>query len=424
MPIIKDFKKAKKKVDEISSRFDLSKRKRELVSVGRILENVKKKGDSALIYYAKKFDKVNLKDIKVSRAEIKNSTKHISKKLLSSIRRTIKRITTFQRSYVPTSWIRSFKLREKLGYKYVPLESVGIYIPGGKAPLISTVLMTVIPAKVSGVKRIVVFSPPPIHKGILAACKLLGIKEIYQAGGAQAIAAAAYGTGSLKPVNKIVGPGNVYVTLAKKLVFGKVGIDGLYGPSEIAIIADKTTNPLYLAVDLLSQLEHGSGLESAFMVTDSEKIAKETQKVLFELAKSLPNKKVVLNSWKNNSAIVVVRNLIKGVELINKLAPEHLEIITKSPNFYLNKIKNAGAVFLGEYSCESIGDYVAGPSHCLPTGGSARFSSGLTVMDFMKKTSIISFNKKAFKKVANDVIELADAERLKAHGDAVRLRLC
>lgn len=424
MPIIKDFKKAKKRVGEISSRFDLSKRKRELISVSRILENVKKKGDLALIYYAKKFDKVNLKNIKVSRAEIENSTKQIPKKLLSSIRKTIQRITIFQKSYVPTSWIKSFKLREKLGYKYLPLESVGIYIPGGKAPLISTVLMTVIPAKVSGVKRIVVFSPPPVHKGILAACKLLGIKEIYQAGGAQAIAAAAYGTESLKPVNKIVGPGNIYVTLAKKMVFGKVGIDGLYGPSEIAIIADKTTNPLYLAVDLLSQLEHGSGLESAFMVTDSEKIANQTQKVLFELAKSLPNKKVVLKSWKNNSAIVVVKNLMKGVELINMLAPEHLEIITKSPNSYLNKIKNAGAIFLGEYSCESIGDYVAGPSHCLPTGGSARFSSGLTVMDFIKKTSVISFGKKAFKKVAGDVIELADAERLKAHGDAVRLRLC
>lgn len=423
MPIIKDFKKSKKKIEQITSRFDLSTRKKELKLVEKIIENVKRKGDKALVYYTKKFDKVNLKSIRVSNTEIANSTKYISKSLLSSIKKAIYRITIFQKTNVLKSWIKSFKSGEKLGYKYTPIDSVGIYIPGGKIPLISTVLMTAILGKVASVKRITILTPPPVHPGILAACKILKIKEVYQVGGAQAIAAASFGTESIKPVNKIIGPGNIYVTLAKKIVFGKVGIDGLYGPSEIAIIADKFANPEYLAIDLLSQLEHGSGLESAVLVTNSNLIAKETQRYLLKLAKTLSNKKTVLSSWKKNSAIIVVSDLRKGVELINLLAPEHLEIITKNSNQIASKIYNSGAIFIGEYSCESIGDYIAGPSHCLPTGGSAKFSSGLTVIDFMKKTSVISFNKKSFHKVAKDVVELANAEGLKAHGDAVRVRM-
>ena len=240
MTIIKDIKKAKKKILDISGRFDLSKRKLELKAVEKICENVKNQGDKALNFYTNKFDGINLKNIKVSVSEINNAPKHISKALLKSISKAISRITAFQKTNVPSTWIKTFSLKEKLGYKYEPLESVGIYIPGGKISLISTVLMTVIPAKVAGVKRIAVFTPPPVHKGILAACKLLKINEVYQIGGAQAIFAGAYGTKTIKPVDKIVGPGNIYVTLAKKIVFGKVGIDGLYGPSEIAIIADKS----------------------------------------------------------------------------------------------------------------------------------------------------------------------------------------
>ncbi len=420
--ILKDIKKAKNKIAAISSRFDLSGMKKEYKSVESIVNNVRQKGDKALVFYTKQFDKINLKSIKISQAEINNSIKHISKPLLHSIKKAIQRITTFQKTNIPKTWIKVFNLNETMGYKYVPLDSVGIYIPGGRAPLISTVLMTVIPAKVAGVKRIVVFTPPPVNKGILAACKLLGISEIYQVGGAQAIAAAAFGTKTISSVNKIVGPGNIYVTLAKKIVFGKIGIDGLYGPSEIAVIADKTANPKFLAIDLLSQLEHGSGLESAFMVTNSEELAKKTHSELLKLAKTLPNKKTVLKSWNNNSAIVIVRDLNKACELINELAPEHLEIVTKNPAQIASKIINAGAIFLGEYTCESIGDYIAGPSHCLPTGGSAKFSSGLTVMDFIKKITMISFDKKAFSKVAQDVINLADAEGLKAHGDAIKVR--
>ena len=421
MPTIKNFKKAKKKILEISARFDLSKREKETKSVQMIVDAVRKSGDRALIYYTRKFDKVNLRNILVKKSEIKSSTKFVSRELLNSIKKAIKRIKKFQQINVPKTWIKSFKSGEKLGYRYVPLDSVGIYIPGGKNPLISTVLMTVIPAKVARVKRIAIFSPPPIHRGILATCKLLGVHEIYQIGGAQAIAAGAYGAESVKPVDKIIGPGNIYVTLAKKNAFGKVGIDGLYGPSEIAIIADKSANPDLLAIDLLSQLEHGSGLESAVLITNNLKLAKEVERKVYKLVQTLPNKKVVIRSWKKNSTIIVC-NLNRGVDLINLLAPEHLEIITKKPGLFLSKIKNAGAVFLGHYSCEAIGDYVAGPSHCLPTGGSARFSSGLTVSDFMKKISVISFDKKSFTRVAKDVIELANVEKLKAHADSIQMR--
>lgn len=423
MPIIQDYKKAIKKVQELSTRFDISKRKKQYKLVEKIVNDVYKKGDRALFYYTKKFDNVLLKSTRIPLSQIQNSTKYISKDLLRSIKTAIKRVTLFQKSCVPRSWMKNFGADEKMGCRYVPLDSVGVYIPSGKNPLISTVLMTVIPAKIAGVKRIAVFTPPPVSKEILAACKLCGIKEIYQIGGAQAVAAAAYGTETMKSVDKIVGPGNIYVTLAKKIVFGRVGIEGLFGPSEIAVIADKSANPAYIAADLLSQLEHGSGLESAFYVTNNKLLAQKVNSLLIKQAKKLPNKHVVLKSWKNNSAIVVVKNLNKAVDLINMLAPEHLEIITKNLMKLVSKIKHAGAIFAGTYSCESIGDYIAGPSHCLPTGSTARFSSGLTVMDFMKKVSIISFGKKSFIKVAKDVIELANAEGLPAHADAVKTRL-
>ena len=423
MPIITDFKRAKKKILGMKSRFNLSQRKKEFKSVEKIVENVKKRGDKALILYSKKFDNIDISDFRISHKRLNNDSKKIKKSLLLSIKRAAKRIEQFQKTNVPKSWLKTFGQGEKLGYKYIPLDSVGVYIPGGKIPLISTVLMTVIPAKVAGVKRIAIFTPPPVHDGILAACKLLGINEVYQIGGAQAVAAAAFGTETIKPVDKIVGPGNVFVTLAKKTVYGKIGIDGLYGPSEIAVIADRFANPSYVAMDLLSQLEHGSGLESALLVTDNYSFSKEVEKNILNFVKSLPNRKTVLKSWRKNSAIAVVNNIQKSADLINLFAPEHLEIIAKNPSALVNKIKHAGAIFIGEYSCESIGDYVAGPSHCLPTGGTARFSSGLTVMDFMKKISILSFSEKSFKSVAKDVIELASAESLKAHGDAVKIRL-
>ena len=421
MPIIKDLEKAKNKIKRISSRFSLSNRFKEFKAVEKIINNVRENGDKALIYYTKKFDRVKLQSLKITKKEIADSTKHINNDLITSIKIAIKRIRAFQEKSKPKNLYVQNK-DEKISYLYKPLDSVGIYIPSGKSPLISTVLMTAILAKVAGVKRITIFTPPPVHSGILAACKLLDINEVYQIGGAQAIAAAAYGSESIKPVDKIIGPGNIYVTIAKKIVLGDVGIDGLYGPSEISIIADKTANPKYLAMDLLSQLEHGSGLESATLFTNNKEVAKKTEKHLFKFAKILPNKNAVLKSWSNNSAIFLLKNLNKVSELVNLLAPEHLEIITKSPSKFLSKINNAGAVFLGKYSCESIGDYIAGPSHCLPTGGTARFSSGLTVFDFIKKVSVIEFNEKSFKKIAKHVANLADAEKLKAHGDAIRIR--
>ncbi len=423
MSIITDLKKIKRKILVMKSRFNLSQRKKEFKTVEKIVENVRKNGDKALILYSKKFDNVDILDFRISHKKLSNDSKKIKKSLLLSIKRAAKRVEQFQKTNVPKSWLKTFGNGEKLGYKYIPLDSVGVYIPGGKIPLISTVLMTVIPAKVAGVKRIAIFTPPPVHDGILAACKILGINEIYQAGGAQAVAAAAFGTETIKPVDKIVGPGNVFVTLAKKIVYGEVGIDGLYGPSEIAIIADRFANPSHVAMDLLSQLEHGSGLESALLVTDNYGFGKEVEKNILNFAKSLPNRKTVLKSWRKNSVIAVVNNIQKSADLINLFAPEHLEVIVRNPSSLINKIRHAGAIFVGEYSCESVGDYVAGPSHCLPTGGTARFSSGLTVMDFIKKISILSFSEKSFKSVAKDVVELASAEGLKAHGDAVKIRL-
>lgn len=423
MPIIKDKKLARKKIEEISNRFDITQRKKELKVVEEIIENVKCNGDEALFHYSKSFDKVNLDSIKLSSEKINKSINEIPKDLKIAIKKSIQRIKRFQKNNIPKSWIKSFNPDEKMGYRYSPLDSVGIYIPGGKIPLISTVLMTVIPAQVAGVKRIALFTPPPVSHGILAACKILGINEIYQIGGSQAIAAAAFGTQSVKSVCKVVGPGNIYVTLAKKMLFGKIGIDGLYGPSEIAIIADNNANPEFIAYDLLSQLEHGSGLESAVLVTSSEVIAKSVEKFVLEYARKLPNKETVLKSWKNNSVIIVVKNINEAVDLINYLAPEHLEIITSNSETVSRKINNAGAIFVGEYTCESVGDYIAGPSHCLPTGGSARFSSGLTVMDFMKKISYVSFNKKSLKRNVKEIIQIANAEKLPAHAGAVKIRL-
>ena len=400
-------------------------------SKGReILDSVKKNGDEALRKFTEKFDGQKVDNFKV---ETGSYLEKIDIKLKHALARARYRIRLFHQKELLRNWSYEGPMGEKLGVKYSPIESVGVYVPGGSAPLVSTVLMTVVPAKVAGVKRIVMVSPPPINDAMLAAAELAGVDEIYQIGGAQAIAALAYGTETIKPVDKIVGPGNIYVSLAKKQVFGKVGIDGIYGPSELAVLADENANPKFIAADLLSQLEHGSGLESVLLVSDSDKIIeeskKEVQEQLTKLGKSPEQLKTINESLEKWSDFIKVADLKEGADVINQYAPEHLELMVNldQKDHILSLIKNAGAIFIGSSSCESLGDYFAGPSHCLPTGGTARFSSGLQSSDFIKKSSVIDFSETdkdtgVFKQTVEDVALIARAEKLEGHARAMELR--
>ncbi len=412
-------------------------------AVKDIVENVKALGDKAVAAYSKKFDGVDFNlDLKDPfKVQATGSFLKLSQELQAALKQAKARIERFhneefKHSKFSEGWSYKGKVGERLGIRYQALDSVAIYIPAGQAPLLSTVLMTAIPAKVAGVKRIVMISPPPINPGILAAAELAGIDEIYAIGGAQAIAALAYGTQSIKAVDKIVGPGNIYVSLAKKLVFGQVGIDGIYGPSELAIIADDSAQPKQLAADLISQLEHGSGLESVLLVSTSKRIVEETEtelnRQISDLAikhKSAEQISTINSSLENWSALLHVESLEEAIEIINKYAPEHLEIQIQKDQLKstLIQIKNAGAIFIGTNSCESLGDYIAGPSHCLPTGGTSRFSSGLQCIDFMKRTSIIDFSsvkqsKQGFQEIINNVATIARAEMLEGHARAMEER--
>ncbi len=431
------------KLKQIAARLsDTNLAKKEL-AVRDIVENIKILGDKAVAAYSKKFDGVdfdlNQKDpFKITSS---HSFSKLSKELQTALKQAKSRIEKFHKeefkhSEFSKGWSYKGKLGEKLGIKYQALDSVAIYIPGGQAPLLSTVLMTAIPAKVAGVRRIVMISPPPINSGILAAAELAGVDEIYAIGGAQAIAALAYGTQSIKAVDKIVGPGNIYVSLAKKQVFGQVGIDGIYGPSELAIIADDSAKPKQLAADLISQLEHGSGLESTLLVSTSKRIIEETESELSSQIhdlninhKSPEQTNTIRNSLKNWSALLHIENLEEAIEIINDYAPEHLEIQLKKNKLKstIAKIKNAGAIFIGTNSCESLGDYIAGPSHCLPTGGTSRFSSGLQCVDFIKRTSIIDFSvvkqsNHGFQELIDNVATIARAEMLEGHARAMEER--
>lgn len=433
-------------IDQIQSRLSSENLESVENSVKEIIRNLKTRGDAALREASMKFDNYDPGE-KGFLVYEKNSDKdycsELSPELLEALGEAKKRIEIFHLEELKESgfqdgWIFSGELGEKLGVKYKPISSAGIYIPGGNSPLISTVLMSAIPAKVAGVKRIVLSSPPPIDKAILAAAQLAGVDEVYAIGGAQAIAALAYGTESIKAVDKVFGPGNIYVSTAKKLVFGDVGVDGIFGPSELAIIADETAKPSYLAADLISQLEHGSGLESVLLVTDSENLAKKTEEEFFRQLNSLQQEgfkneaqiQCIKNSFEKNSAILTVSDFEEAVELINYYAAEHLEIQIRDTETetLLKKIKNAGAIFIGANSCESLGDYMAGPSHSLPTGGTARFSSGLQVADFIKKSSIIDFSKidirdNKFKKLSEQVSLIARAEKLEGHARAMDKRI-
>lgn len=413
-------------------------------AVKTILEAIKTNGDKAIAEFTEKFDryKYNLQATNPFRIELTGKEfNKLSPELQKALKNAKSRIEKFHLTEAEANnfkkgWHYKGKLGERLGIRYQALDSVAIYIPGGQAPLLSTVLMTAIPAKVAGVKRIVMISPPPINPGILAAAELAGVDEIYGIGGAQAVAALAYGTESIKAVDKIVGPGNIYVSLAKKHVFGKVGIDGIYGPSELAVIADDSAKPAQIAADLLSQLEHGSGLESVLLACTCFKTLQATEIELNNQIEALANGyksteqiNTIRSSLKNWSALLHVKDLDEAVEIINEYAPEHLEIQVAKNKLAstLNGIRNAGAIFLGSNSCESLGDYIAGPSHCLPTAGSSKFSSGLQCIDFIKRSSILDFSSvksssSKFQDLINDVAVIARAEILEGHARAMEER--
>jgi histidinol dehydrogenase len=391
-------------------------------NVKKILNEVRKAGDKALIKYTKLFDRHSL-PLKIDTEEIKEKAKEVSKEVLDALKFAAQRIRKFHKRQLESSW--QYKEGDiTLGQIIRPLHRIGAYVPGGKASYPSTVLMNIIPAQVAGVTEIAVCVPTPqgeINPTVCAALELLDIKEVYRIGGAQAIGALAYGTETIKKVDKIVGPGNIYVATAKKLVFGEVDIDMIAGPSEIMIVADISANPAFIASDMLSQAEHDE-MASSILVTTSEKLADEVKKEISKQLKTLPKAEIAKKSLKNFGAILLVKSLEEATEVVNEIAPEHLEIMTEHPDELLPMIKNAGAIFLGQWNTEPIGDYVAGPNHTLPTGGTARFFSPLGVYDFIKRSSIIKIGKNGFKKFAPYVEILATLEGLQAHANTVKIR--
>ncbi|MFZ7119421.1 MAG: histidinol dehydrogenase [Eubacteriaceae bacterium] len=393
-------------------------------TVKKIIDNVKKMGDKALKNYTEKFDNILLENIKVTKKEILDAYKEVDDNFIEILKTAKKNIQSFHEHQVQNTWMKEFSPGVTLGQQITPIDRVGLYVPGGKGGYPSTVLMDAIPAIVAGVKSIALITPPNIYGKInpyiLVAADLVGIDEIYKVGGAQGIAALAYGTESILPVNKIVGPGNIYVATAKKQVYGKVAIDMIAGPSEICILANKESNPSYIAADMLSQAEHDEMATSILISTDD--IAEKVLEQLHIQMNELPRKDIIKKSIDSNAKIFIVDSIITAIKLCNIIAPEHLEIMLDKPFDVLKEIKNAGAIFLGSYSPEPIGDYFAGPNHTLPTSGTAKFSSPLGVYDFVKKSSIIYYEKESLQKVQNQVVKFAEAEGFKAHADAVRRR--
>ncbi len=394
--------------------------------VGKIINDVKRNGDKAVKKYTEKFDSIKLKRLSVDKREIEASAKKAGKEFLKAMKRSAKRIKAFHELQKEESWYFS-EDGILLGHLIRPIEKVGMYIPKGrgKASYPSTVLMNVIPAQVAGVKEITLCVPMSggkINPSVAAAIKLLGLKKVYRIGGAQAIAAMAYGTETIKKVDKIVGPGNIYVATAKRMVFGDVDIDMIAGPSEILIIADRTANPSFVAADILSQAEHDE-MASSILITNSKHLAERVSKELALQLKGLKRKDIVKKSIDKYGAIIIAKDIGTAVDIANEIAPEHLEIMTRVPAKLLPKIKNAGAIFLGEWTPESLGDYTAGPNHILPTCGTARFSSPLGVYDFIKRSSLLDFKKQGFLNLAQTVETFTDAEGMEAHGNSIRIRM-
>jgi len=423
-------KSAEKKVANIVKR-GLGFKKKDVLAVTRILEDVRKNGDKALIKYANRFDSpgLTLESIQATSQEINNAAKNVDQSFVQALNRAAGQIESFHKQQLSKSWDYTERPGTLLGQLINPVDVAGVYVPGGKGgetPLVSSVLMGVIPARIAGVKHIAMVTPPTrdgtVNPYLLAAAKRVEVDAVYKVGSAWAIAALAYGTETIPKVDVIVGPGNIYVTLAKKIVAGTVGIDMLAGPSEILVIADGTARPDFIAADLLSQAEHDT-LASAILVTDSKSTAKAVSAAVDEQLENLARKEIARESLARFGAIMIVPDLDAAIELSNRIAPEHLELQVKEPLAYLGRIRNAGAVFMGSFTPESVGDYIAGPNHVLPTAGTARFSSALSVDNFIKKTSLIQYSKAALKREAGDIIRLAEIEGLGAHANSVKIRL-
>ena len=394
--------------------------------VNAIIEEVRNNRDQAVFNYTKQFDgaDINAGNILVTEEEIAEAYEQVDTTLLAVIRKSLVDIKKYHEKQVQNSW---FTTEDGiiLGQKVTALATVGVYVPGGKAVYPSSVLMNVLPAKVAGVDRIVMCTPPgkdgKVYPSTLVAAKEAGVDEIYKVGGAQAIAAMAFGTESVPKVDKIVGPGNIYVALAKKAVFGYVSIDSIAGPSEILVLADETANPRYVAADLLSQAEHDE-MASAILITTSQKLAEEVSAEIDQFVAELSRKEIIQKSLDNYGYILVADNMEEAIDTVNAIASEHMEIVTADPFHVMTKIRNAGAIFIGEYSSEPLGDYFAGPNHVLPTNGTAKFFSALSVDDFIKKSSIISYSREALEKVHKDIEQFAECEKLTAHANSIRVR--
>lgn len=399
-------------------------------TVTDIINDVKKNGDKSLLKYAKKFDNVELKKLKISKQEIDisfNKIKNQDTEFIKSFGLAIDNIKKFHSLYYKKSFLNIDENNVMLGEIVRPVEKAGIYVPAASAPLVSTLAMNVIPAQIAGVKELCVITPPEktgkVNDYILATAKMLDIDNIYISGGAQAIAALAFGTETIPKVDKITGPGNIFVALAKKIVCGVVDIDMIAGPSELVIVADNNVNDEYICADLMSQSEHGSGMETSIAILFSKTKANNIIKKLDNLINIAERKKEILNAFKKYGMIIIVRNMNEAIELINRIAPEHLELLLENPEIYLKDIRNAGAIFLGQYTPEAVGDYIAGPNHTLPTTSTARFYSPLSVNSFLKSTNVLKYTEQALREIGKDVIKIAEVETLYAHSLSIKKRL-
>ncbi len=397
-------------------------------TVSKILKNVFKNGDDDLNYYVKKFDKINVKNVKelfITNNTLKKAYEGLEKEQKKALNIAAERIKKFHKYQIPKNFNYRDNLKVNLGLTHSPINSAGFYVPGGKAIYPSSVLMNAIPALVAGVERRILVSPiSDLNKSsiVLAAAHVAKVTGFIRMGGAHAVAALAYGTKTISPVDKIVGPGNAYVAEAKRQVFGKVGIDSIAGPSEVLIVCDETANPDHVAIDLLSQAEHDQ-LAQSILITTSKEVAAKVKHSLEKFLVEISRSKIASSSWYDFGAIILVENLNQAIELINKKAPEHLQLILKNSQRVIREVKNAGAIFVGPYTPEAVGDYIAGPNHVLPTNGTAKFSSGLGVLDFYKRTTIVNFNKNSLNELGKHVITLAEAEGLDAHARSISIRI-